>query len=90
MSDFIRREDATAVIRKTLGSLGNSVITEINSLSGYVADRPRGRWEFHMNIPCGKGSTSAGYVCSECWADYFRVDGMNYCPNCGAKMEVEE
>lgn len=42
MSDYIKREDATAVISKTLGSLGNSVVTEINSLSGYVADRPTG------------------------------------------------
>ena len=36
MSDYIKREDATAVISKTLGSLGNSVITEINSLPGYA------------------------------------------------------
>lgn len=36
MSDYIKREDATAVISKTLGSLGNSVVTEINSLPGYA------------------------------------------------------
>ena len=35
-----------------------------------------------------------GYYCSECQAffgkDYDMVKYFNYCPNCGAKLEVEE
>ena len=39
----------------------------------------------------GKGKT----VCSKChygysWRMYFEVDRFNYCPNCGAKMEVQD
>lgn len=36
------------------------------------------------------------YVCSECGCPWTLIDGtpldngMNYCPNCGCKMEVEE
>ena len=33
-------------------------------------------------------TTVNGYRCSECCA--FNADKDNYCPNCGAKMEVEE
>ena len=29
-------------------------------------------------------------TCSECGADYDVSEVSNYCPNCGAKMEVEE
>ena len=87
MSDYIKREDATAVIRKTLGSLGNSVITEINSLSGYVADRPTGEWEV-----CKDDDGIYG-VCSICGRDAdFSHYGIPYkfCPNCGAKMLGED
>ena len=79
MSDYIKREDATAVIRKTLGSLGNSVVTEINSLPGYVADayRPKGRWV---------NNTNGTYTCDRCGCKHSR---SNYCPNCGADMRGE-
>ena len=33
-------------------------------------------------------TTVNGYRCSEC--NTFDTDKDNYCPNCGAKMEVEE
>ena len=50
------------------------------------ADRPKGMWVFDTQIPIGKGAYSAGYRCSICEKDYFRVEGMNFCPNCGADM----
>lgn len=43
-----------------------------------------GRWEYH------KGSSAGGndvWTCSECHCGYNWVDGLNYCPNCGAKMD---
>ena len=45
-----------------------------------------GEWIFRTDIPIGGGRESAGYVCSNCRKDYFRVDGMNFCPNCGVDM----
>ena len=46
-----------------------------------------GEWIFKTNIICGNGREGAGYVCSVCGVDFFHVDGMKYCPNCGAKMK---
>lgn len=100
MSDFIRREDATAVIRKTLGSLGNSVVTEINSLPGYVADRPTGRWkEVYSETDYRNGWIEFSCECCEHqhglesgeygWS-YGEPIPWKFCPLCGAKMEVEE
>lgn len=47
----------------------------------------QGEWIFRTDIPIGGGRESAGYVCSNCRKDYFHVDGMSFCPNCGAKMK---
>lgn len=41
--------------------------------------RPTGHWE---------ESEYDGYLCSECgWGDEEGDPSMDYCPNCGAKME---
>lgn len=50
-----------------------------------------GRWELHGNDDdCG-----SSYFCSLCGnsydEDWYRAHGhWNYCPNCGAKMDLEE
>ena len=49
-----------------------------------------GEWVFDTQIPIGKGAYSAGYRCSICGRDYFHVDGMNFCGNCGADMRGEK
>lgn len=51
------------------------------------AEAVQGEWIFRTDIPIGGGRESAGYVCSNCRKDYFHVDGMNFCPNCGARMK---
>lgn len=54
-------------------------------------DRPQGKWIFDPEILCSDiGVYSAGYRCSVCGKDYFKVEGMNYCPNCGADMREGE
>ena len=56
-----------------------------------IADRPQGKWIFDPEILCSDiGVYSAGYRCSVCGKDYFKVEGMNYCPNCGADMREGE
>ena len=57
-------------------------------LSGYVAPVRHGRWEKQRGI----------YSCSECGmtcpydvqADVIEYWACNYCPNCGAKMDLED
>lgn len=46
-----------------------------------------GKWEYDVK--------TAGFKCTECgkriWGTSFEIAGINYCPNCGAKMrEVTE
>ena len=53
-----------------------------------IADRPQGEWIFDSEILCSDiGVYSAGYRCSVCGKDYFKVDGTLFCPNCGAHMK---
>ena len=52
-----------------------------------IENRPQGEWVFKTDIPIRNGASSAGYVCSVCGCDVFRTEGMNFCPNCGAKMD---
>ena len=52
-----------------------------------LSERTHGKWVFSTSIPIGGGRESAGYKCSVCEKNFFRVDGMNFCPNCGAKMK---
>ena len=59
----------------------------INDAPTVSAETVQGEWIFRTDIPIGGGRESAGYVCSNCRKDYFHVDGMNFCPNCGAKMK---
>ena len=81
MSDLIKRAEATAVLRKTLGSLGNSVVTEINSLPGYVTQaeavevvrcRDCKHWDELGNMTGVCHRSENGY-------DWFGVDATDYC-----------
>ena len=94
MSDLIKREDAIKALHKHFSSgfdndrwwNSTTVLFALNSIPS--ADRPQGEWVFDPEILCSDiGVYSAGYRCSECGKDYFKVDGMHYCPNCGARMK---
>lgn len=69
-----------------------------------VAPVVHGEWEWHAEQhgnPVGGMDEDFGYRCSRCkvWADEYGVDGdiyeepptniLHYCPNCGAKMDLE-
>lgn len=98
--DTISRRDAIDAIVNTVSDVGlhdnsetarygatfrqHEIITILKSLPS--ADRPTGEWVFDTQIPISGGGSSAGYRCSICGRDYFHVDGMNFCPNCGADM----
>ena len=82
MSEYIKREDAIKTMINY--SLLNTVEAEYMfsvCKSADVVEVRHGRWI---------GKT---YKCSLCgkWVDPLQGDAdMNYCPNCGAKMDGEE
>ena len=71
----------TAVLKQT--------ITDLKNIPRVEAEPVRhGKW---VNKNNGKWNTLPVFMCSEC-GDYDpRLYGNeNYCPNCGAKMEVDD
>ena len=86
-------DDGTLEIHVTDYKMVKRVLVEDDNNFGNLfcedkADRPQGEWIFDPEILCSDiGVYSAGYRCSVCGKDYFKVDRINYCPNCGAKMK---
>ena len=92
MDGYIRREDVIAWFMP-YAHVGESidadvVISDIKGMKAAdVAPVRHGRWENKSGI----------YSCSECvitrpydvQADVIEYWACNYCPNCGAKMDVE-
>ena len=76
-------DDYTYGFNQAIDYISDIVIAEAPSVSAECV----GEWIFKTNIICGNGREGAGYVCSVCGVDFFHVDGMKYCPNCGAKMK---
>lgn len=62
----------------------NWSLNTLMELPSVTPTRPKGKWK-----PLNYKDEMWGYVykCSNCGAIEY---GDNYCPNCGAKMEVEE
>lgn len=99
MEDLIRKQDAIDEIGADIdeidaldpsaGIMKTCIRGAIWKVMGVPsADRLQGEWVFDPEILCSDiGVYSAGYRCSVCGKDYFKVDGMNYCPNCGAEMK---
>lgn len=90
MSDRLLKESDVMRIAFQLPYVVNSAFFDaVKALPS--ADRPQGEWIFDPEILCSDtGVYSAGYRCSVCGKGYFRVEGMNYCPNCGADMREGE
>lgn len=72
--------------------LSTDLMDRIKQLPSVIPQRPKGKWITNSHgFPPEPTS-----VCSECGFDrdfYIRIRGfgkIKYCPNCGAKMEVEE
>ena len=86
MSDYISREAAMEIVKRTSGDYA-AAFSEIRKLPDADVEPVRhGRW---IVPPPPDAYTYCKVVCSEC----HKVAGKHktvYCPNCGAKMDLED
>lgn len=97
MAEYIEREDAIGMLRgsaiaKYPLSFYFGIFASADELeklpAADVAPVRHGRW---ISIICSYGTPK----CSVCdwsipYSEDSRLDATNYCPNCGAKMDLEE
>ena len=89
MSEYIKREDAlNLVIEDSICPLPFFWLIEAvsNLTAADVAEVQHGRWELRH---VGAGHYWECSVCHKNPCIYVTKD-TNYCPNCGAKMDVED
>ena len=94
--EYISREAAIEEIDKWLDTVGTALVGKGLSYYGEligciedaraadVAEVRHGRWGTHSDRP-------DSLICSvcNCGFDMWKHDPHNYCPNCGAKMDLE-
>ena len=86
MSDYISREAAKMRVVEALGQ-GKSPYNAIVMLSAAdVRENNRGEWKKTV----GENGVTSACRCSLCGFEDNRYSLFNYCPNCGAQMEVNE
>lgn len=87
MTDYIRRNDALEIIKRTCGDYATAW-SEIRKLpTADVAPVVHGRWIGSSGIFQGKCSV-CGYMTYDKTADWAR-NYWPHCPNCGAKMDKQ-
>lgn len=82
--DCVKRIDAINGIANTHFAISsedyNELIRMIMNLPSITPQPKVGKWDILGDI----------WECSRCKTMVMGYDGLNYCPNCGAKMEEEE
>lgn len=90
MAEYIEREAAISVLRHLLTPNKSPAQRELIRIAAIgirqiraadVAPVRHGRWVYPLGM-------AWNYVCSECGKS-IGVIQHNYCPNCGAKMDLE-
>lgn len=86
MSDYISREAAMEIVKRTSGDYA-AAFSEIRKLPAAGAEPVRhGRWVGRSGLFQGECSV-CGYRTYDKTADWARKY-WTYCPNCGAKMDL--
>lgn len=80
--DCISREQARELMYSKQDALTEY---DLDSLPSVTPARKRGKW-IYPNVPA---QYVDGQECSECGYSVYGVVDYKYCPNCGAKMEVD-
>lgn len=96
MSDLIDRQDAIRWVKTECNPYGNptldfesgkKVIEHLKQMTS--AERKKGEW-IYVKKPLARGGYIDASECSVCHKIIFPYVNMNYCPNCGAKMNEEK
>ena len=99
MSEYIKREEATDIAFRS-PFFSDALVEEMNAIpAADVAPVRHGRWISVKNPQwpayshdqcsiCGWWNTKNA-VCRD-GGKYNRAHSLNYCPNCGAKMDLED
>ena len=90
MTDYIKREEAMEIVKRTSGDYA-SAFAELRKLpAADVAPVRHGRWKYNTDFQV--------WNCSECGENPHKGTGVvvaeenlpAYCPHCGAKMDLED
>ena len=96
MAEYIERETLLREIERREALMVGDKLISVYSMKSFIKNRPaadvapvrHGRW-VHEHISEGY----AWVICSECEAVIHKIlinKRLNYCPNCGAKMDLED
>ena len=90
MTDYIKRKTALEDFERCNAENPNWTPQRVKTLllrqpAADVAEVVHGEWETNSDRP-------DSLICSvcKCGFDMWKHDPHNYCPNCGAKMDLEE
>lgn len=78
MNDLISRHGVSA----WLDNMGHPKLADaiLDEKRFQPADKPKGKWYTNrFRYDC---------TCSNCGCSVYHKDALNFCPNCGARMEV--
>ena len=84
MAEYIEREEAMHIAFKS-PFFSDALMEEMKAIpAADVATVRHGRWGTHSDRP-------DSLICSvcNCGFDMWKHDPHNYCPNCGARMDLE-
>lgn len=94
MTEYIEREAILREIERRESLMVGDKLVSVDAMKSFIKNRPaadvapvrHGRW-VHENMSEGY----AWVMCSECEAVIHKIlinKRLNYCPNCGAKMDA--
>lgn len=89
--DLISREALLKEVEsRIMWSLSYNAICEAIQIAPAVdaVEVVHGRWIEHQNY-CQGFYESTDYKCSVCGLERDWLGGVNYCPNCGSKMDLD-
>ena len=91
MDDYISREEAKRFFNLNFGGVSHAIIAsrlldEIPAAD--VSPVVHGRWIYHPDDLFPGDSTQECSCCHE--EEYLTLYNENYCPNCGAKMDLPD
>lgn len=90
MAEYIEREavKSKATYMHGFGKGKYVSVANIDKITAAdVVEVKRGRWIEELEIGYDGSCNGTHHRCSVCSEIFYDIDGYNFCPNCGARME---